>query len=154
MYGFLSFANKTKSYNAINVLKKILNKSSTKEFLIKLNTEDQLFLKGEDSRGIRLDEIGGGYSANTIEGTASYEGKKSKGQPIDRVTLKDTGEFYDSWQIKIELPYIIFIADDVKDGVKLTDEWGINIIGLNEENKRKVEGFLLEEIIKDILSIF
>lgn len=103
----------------------------TKEFqtlVIRLNTEDQLFKEGEDSKGKSLKSIGGGYSPFTIEI------KKSKGQPTDRVTLKDTGAFYQSFDV---IPYkggFRIDADPIKDETNLFKEWGEDIVGLNPEN--------------------
>jgi len=148
----LSIGTKAKSINAIKIAIEILNRRATKELLISLNTRNQLFDKGEDSRGIRLDQIGGSYSINTIEGVEGvYPGKKDLGLPFDRVTLYQTGEFYESFQIKIEWPFIIFIANDLKEGISLNEEWGGHILGLNEENKRFFESFLLEQVIDEIL---
>jgi hypothetical protein len=56
--------------------------------------QDQLFEKGEDGLGQKLIEKNG-YARLTISI------KKLKGQPTDRVTLKDTGDFYESIRINV-----------------------------------------------------
>ncbi len=120
----------------------ILEITRTQEFktlVIKLNTEglptSQLFIKGSDSTGKRLDEIGGSYSPFTIQE------KNKKGQPTDRVTLKDTGDFYMSFDV---IPFkggFIIEADTMKDGDNLEDDWGENIIGLDDENTQIILEF-------------
>ena len=68
--------------------------------------------------------------------------KTEKGQPTDRVTLKDTGEFYNSFitywndtgngEIQID-------ADTIKEGGDdLLIDWGRDIIGLSEESLSKL----------------
>jgi len=50
---------------------------------------------GQDALGQKIVTIGGSpYRARTIKI------KKRKGQPTSRVTLKDTGEFYDTFKVK------------------------------------------------------
>jgi len=125
----------------------VLDITRTPEFktlVIKLNTEglptSQLFLKGQDSTGKDLDKIGGEYSPFTVEE------KKRKGQPTDRVTLKDTGDFYMSFEV---IPFkggFIIEADTTKDGKSLEDDWGENIIGLQDENVQLVIEFYKQAI--------
>ena len=63
------------------------------DYIIELNTIDQLYNRGQDSTGDSIGE----YETATIYGTSKFKGKLEKGQPIDRVTLKDTGAFYESF---------------------------------------------------------
>jgi hypothetical protein len=99
-----------------------------KRLIISLNTEglptSQLYQLGEDSTGRSLGE----YSPFTVRE------KRRKGQPTDRVTLKDTGEFYMSFQV---IPFrggFEITADAEKDDKDLRDVYGEDIIGLNDEN--------------------
>lgn len=127
--------------------------------VIKLNTEgfpsSQLFVKGEDSLGQKL-------KGNTIVTDGDYtpftkEIKREKGQPTDRVTLKDTGEFYMSFRV---IPYrggFEITADGFKQGdistggnVDLLDEFGDNILGLNQENLQILINFYREAISEKI----
>lgn len=55
--------------------------------------------------------------------------KDQKGQPTDRVTLKDTGAFYDSIQVDVSSDSFTIDASDYKTD-KLTDKYGKNIFGL------------------------
>lgn len=105
--------------------------SKDKEFtdlIIKLNTESQLYDQGIDSEGKSLSDIGGGYSPRTIEI------KQEEGQPTDRVTLKDTGEFYRSFRVTFIDGDLLIHANPYKGDVNLYREWGLNIVGLTQDN--------------------
>lgn len=109
------------------------------DYIIFLNTEEQLF-KGKDATGKELEDIGGGYSAFTI----AY--KQTVGQPTDRVTLKDTGVFYKSFEVEIETDKLIIDAYYLKDGEDLRDRWGENLAGLTSESRIKLIEKLLPKL--------
>jgi hypothetical protein len=87
--------------------------------IIRLNTEDQLFQDGVDSTGADLPD----YSDASI----NVYGKRP-----GHMTLKDTGEFYQSFVVRVDRSGINIIADTQKDDKDLL-EYG-EIIGLTEEN--------------------
>ena len=61
--------------------------------------------------------------------------KKEKGQPTDRVTLKDTGEFHRSIFVKFTKDTIIIDSNnDLRD--KLVEKYGATIFGLTKQNKQ------------------
>ena len=122
---------------------KITNNTETKELIIRLNTDEQLF-QGIDSTGRDLDSIGGSYSPLTIEI------KKEKGQPYDRVTLKDTGEFYESFKVNPYKGGFSISADAIKDQDDLTKEWGDDIIGLTDASRNELVNHYRNEIIREI----
>ena len=87
----------------------------------------QLYEDGIDSLGRSL----GRYSPMTIE----Y--KKAAGQPYDRVTLKDTGDFYAGFDLASkEFPFSIE-SSDIKTE-KLKKRFGKNIFGLTNESQTMV----------------
>lgn len=126
----------------------IAKTSAFKRLVISLNTEgeptSQLYELGEDSEGTKLDDIGGGYTIFTI-----YE-KLKFNQPIDRVTLKDTGDFYASFIIKPYKGGFEIDADTFKDGDNLETRWGKNIIGLNDENLQIIINFYKDAIMESL----
>ena len=126
------------------ILQQIFRATELQEMIIELNTQDQLFEKGEDKLGRRLDALGGGYAPYTIDI------KVSKGQPTDRVTLKDTGAFYDSFYVSIPsgADYILIIANPIKDGKDINEEWGGYVIGLQPENMQKIIDYVKEKFIQ------
>jgi len=135
-----SLAKKELDVNAL--LRKIVQKPEIKAFILRLNRQ-QLYNKGEDSKGESLGE----YSPFTIEE------KRSKGQPFDRITLFDSGEFYNSFYIKVSGNEIEILSDPIKDdGTNLLREFGEDILGLTEEDQDKlsemIEPMLAAEILK------
>lgn len=111
-----------------------------KKYIIKLNTIDQLFDDGIDSLGDSLGE----YSPFTVEL------KKIKGQPTDRITLKDTGKFYKTFKIEIKNDSFFINANPIKEDNNLFDDFGNEIVGLTEENQIKVSKIILDNTIKYI----
>ena len=100
---------------------------------------------GIDSTDTRLWDIGGGYAPFTIEI------KQQKGQRTDEVTLRDTGDFYDSMTVYVDRNgEFVIDADFIKDGTDLRSDWGNNILGLNDENLNKfvtdLNRFLIERL--------
>mgnify|MGYP003627929194 CR=1 FL=1 len=145
-----------------NILKDIINldvdqialeiarTTEHKKLVISLNTEglptSQLFELGEDSEGLKLDDIGGGYTLFTI-----YE-KLKFDQPVDRVTLKDTGAFYRTFDVRPFKGGFTIEADTFKDGDNLEDSWGKDIVGLNDDNLNILIEFYKERILEKVRS--
>lgn len=68
--------------------------------------------------------------------------KKKKGQPTDRVTLKDTGSFYR--EIFIDPRKDEFIVDSADEkSAALQEKYGEEIFGLTEQNQ---EGYVSENL--------
>lgn len=133
--------------NENKILKQILNSTELQEEIIYLNTIDQLYNKGQDKLGRSLDSLGGGYSPYTIQI------KQQKGQPIDRVTLKDTGDFYNSWIVVNNDTYIEIIANPMKKGKDINLEWGGYVIGLQPQNMQKIIDEIKDKYIKIVRSV-
>ena len=95
-----------------------------RKLIIDLNTNEQLFEQGIDSKG---DELGT-YSAYT------KSIKQTKGQRTDHITLKDTGEFYKSFRVVLNGSSIQIVANPIKDDTNLFREYGIDIVGLTEDS--------------------
>jgi hypothetical protein len=110
-------------------------------FAIDKNKIEQLYNVGEDSNGNVLES----YTANT------RSIKIRKGQPTDRTTLKDTGEFYDTFKLTFNFDLDFEIS--ANDGDKgLFDRYGKDIIGWTKENTNDIKEYIqkrfLEETIK------
>lgn len=141
----LEVAVRLSKNNPTKTLVKILNKPKIQKFITDLNTKVQLFDQGEDSREVQLSDIGGTYAPSTIRI------KARKGQPSNRVTLKDTGDFHKTFEVIVK-PNANFtiIADTDKDGTDLTNRWGSDIVGLQKDNIDLVMNRLREEYFKII----
>lgn len=113
-----------------------------KDFILELNKE-QLHDDGVRSDGSLI----GQYSEFT------KIMKKRKGQRYDHITLRDRGDFYRSFKLGFKDNELIFDAKAVKmNKGKKTDlfqKYGIDVMGLTDENKEYVLILLKDEIIKD-----
>lgn len=109
--------------------------------IIAWNTYDQLYDKGITATGVSIWDYAP-YSPITIQ----Y--KQEMGQPYDRVTLRDTGEFYQSFYLQIDNEKFAFDAEDWKtrDLLRL---YGDEIMGLTDSNIQRLEDeILLPELME------
>jgi len=150
---FLPIRNLLQSFLKLDldtIALEITRNNTFQSLVIKLNTEglptSQLFNFGEDSLGKKLSgntiAIGGEYTPFT------KQKKQEKGQPTDRITLKDTGAFYMSFKI---IPFkggFEIDADGFKKGLDggagntdLFEEFGEDVLGLNNVNLQTIIEF-------------
>lgn len=106
------------------------------EIALDLNTDSQLFDKGIDANGNLLP---GPYAPFTIDI------KGLKGQPTDRITLKDSGDFHESFFMSATKFPIVIDATDSKRN-ELVGEWGEDIFGLTDESQSSLN----EDILPDL----
>ena len=106
--------------------------------VIHMNAEEQLFEKGENRLGVSISDYQP-YSPITIEE------KRIRGQPYNRVTLRDTGDFESSFFIRYTPDGFEIAASDWKTD-DLVRKYGREIFGLNREN--------LEELIHSYILPF
>jgi hypothetical protein len=113
--------------------------------VLDLNRNDQLYDRGVDNFGGRLSPD---YAPSTIRK------KGKKGQPTDRVTLRDTGVFHRSFFLNYRSDEIEFMAEantkrrDFSLLSWLKSRYGKGILGLTEENIEKLKGYISQEIIR------
>lgn len=132
----------------------IYQQEDVQTLIINLNTQGQLFDKGEDSTGRKLEDIGGPYADSTIEGIpGKFLGKKQLGLPFDRITLFNKGDFHGSFEVIPFLGGFKIQADANKDGTDLTVEWGKNIIGLQNESKAILIKFIRPLLKREVLRL-
>ena len=130
MNDFEKLYKELQRFDVNQILKNVWNTPQVQQFIVALNTEgkssSQLYNLGEDSDGVKLTPP---YSFNTVRI------KIEKGQRADHVTLKDTGSFYESFEVDgFEFGFEITADTIVDSGLDLEDKYGQKIIGLNEEN--------------------
>lgn len=106
------------------------------DVIIDMNTS-QLRDEGINSNSVALPTP---YAPMTIE----Y--KLAKGQPIDRITLYDEGDFQNAFYVKYEQTQFSLWSTDGKTE-QLVKEWGKYIFGLTKENLR----LLIEKDIRPAL---
>ena len=104
--------------------------SENKERIIDLNRETQLFFDGIDSKGKLLQ----GYTNFTISI------KRLKGQVFNRTTLKNTGDFYNSFRLEYDSEkYIVKLFATDEKTPKLIAKYGMNIFGLTPDNRNYLD---------------
>lgn len=106
--------------------------------IIRLNTIDQLEREGLKSDGTYLPD----YSKTSVEVYGKEDG---------HIKLRDTGQFYRSFVVKVDPKGIEIIADTSK-GTSANDDlavrYGIDILGLTEENNNVIVNALINKYIK------
>ena len=105
--------------------------------IIRLNTDEQLYNQGIDSKGVSLGE----YSEVSVEVYLKPEG---------HIRLYEEGDFYDSFTVYVKRDSIEIYANDIKEDVVLTDEYGIDILGLTDDNMNILIDMLRDNYIKQI----
>ena len=119
------------------MLIKVLKEPEVKRWIIEAN-QSQMYEQGIDSEGKNIGE----YTPFT-KGV-----KQSKGQRYDHMTLKDTGDFYKSMLLNIQNDFFDINADAKKTDeygriIDLLEEYGKEILGLTEENLKKLENIII-----------
>lgn len=136
MSGFEKLLIKVNKYDVDKILFEVWSDIKVQLFIEQLNTEgqptSQLMNQGVDSKGVSL----GKYSPFTVQI------KLNKGQRIDHITLKDTGEFYESFDIRPFLKGFIINAQGQKDDDNLFEIYGEEILGLTNENIKILSEFI------------
>lgn len=134
--------NRAKNLDDVKAWLYVLDRES-KDEIIRLNTEEQLFNQGIDAASRSL----GQYTEFT------KKIKRSKGQRIDHVTLKDTGAFYNSFIVIVKTEGLEIFADDASLYDRpLTEVYGIDILGLTDESETKIGLFLLPKYLEFVRS--
>lgn len=110
-------------------------------YIIDMNATEQLFEQGVNNLGVSIDDYAP-YSPYTIEI------KKQKGQPTNRVTLHDEGDFTGSFFIQVGTGLFEIKAADFKTQ-DLIKKYGRQILGLTDENiKELINKYILPDILK------
>ena len=111
-------------------------------YIVDLNSQDQLFDQGVNNLGVSISDYAP-YSPVTIEI------KEAKGQPTDRVTLHDEGDFAQSFYLEVGENQFEIRAGDWKTE-ELIKKYGRQIMGLTDENiARVVWEFIYPDLINN-----
>ncbi len=142
--------------DASQIFNSILTDKGLQRFILDLN-RSQLFV-GEDSLGVKLEKIGGGYSFTTEflnEGLTFTYNPKSKGVEGGTKSkiagqspfLLQTGDYYASYTLILGPDFVRIDSDPQKADNNLEDAYGDNLEGLQDKNLNKIitiirEGFI------------
>jgi hypothetical protein len=143
MWTLEAIARKVLKLNIKDATNVVTDNKSIQYEALRLNRQVQLYEQGVgvDGKKLRSPYARGAsvYAPNT-----EYL-KLEKRQPIDRVTLRDSGAFYQTFNVKKKGTDIIISADTIKEGEDLEDKFG-KVVGLDEESKS-----VLREMSKPIV---
>lgn len=141
------FQQRTK-LDEIQIWLNIADTKEFKDFVIELNTEEQLYLKGVDSTGKLLTNKNTGkttYAPLTIQIKREKGGKAAR---VTNITLFDTGDYYESHEVTVTAQGFEIDADPVKEDTNLFEEWGEEIVGLTDESLQKLITYLLNKYLE------
>jgi len=123
-----------------------LSKPINEAQICELNSEQQLYDYGVNALGVEISSYQP-YAPLTIDI------KTTKGQPSDRVTLRDTGDFHGSFFVKFGKDGLVIDATDSKRD-KLVRKYGKQIFGLTQESKTYVSNEIVKpELLDEIKAI-
>lgn len=108
------------------IVRDIIDSGEVTAFIIDANAEEQLFEQGINRLGVDIMDYRP-YTPLTIAI------KKEKGQPTDRVTLRDEGDFHSSFYLEVGDTQFEIKAADFKTE-DLIKKYGRQILGLTNEN--------------------
>jgi hypothetical protein len=123
---------KFQKININAIMRRVFVDSFVRDFVIERNQE-QLYYRGTDAKGniIRTFRARG----TNVYADKTISIKRGKGQPTDRVTLKDTGSFYKTFKVGIKPEYAEINANfEKKDGGIAANIDITNVLGLTKEN--------------------
>lgn len=110
-------------------------------YIVDMNAEQQLYEQGVNTYGVKIMDYKP-YRPLTIRI------KKEKGQPVDRVTLRDTGDFQSSFYLEVGNEQFEIKANDWKTD-DLIKKYGREILGLTDKNLSElIWGFIYPDILE------
>ena len=122
------------------ILNRFVELPSVQKFILDLNRVDQLFNKGVDSKNRAL----GVYTPFTINS------KNERGVPVPsdfHITLFDTGQFYSTFVIIPGKDFFEIDANPIREESNLFEDFGEDILGLNDENLQILIDFFKETVV-------
>lgn len=109
-------------------------------YIVDLNAQDQLYEEGVNRLGVSIMDYAP-YRPLTIAI------KEQKGQPTNRVTLRDTGDFESSFYLEVSDKQFEVKASDWKTEA-LIKKYGRQILGLTDEN---ISSLIWDYIYPDLM---
>jgi hypothetical protein len=132
MWNLEVIARNVKKLNEESAFQKVIRNPAIQVEAIRLNRDEQLYQRG-------VDIFGNGFRSMYARGSNVYADytiaiKNEKNQPVNRVTLRDTGAMYRTFKTKIVGDELMLDMNTIKDGKDLQNTWG-GIVGLDEYSK-------------------
>lgn len=135
MWNLEAIAKRVLKLNENDALKVVTQNKSIQFNAIRLNRQVQLYQQGVDVDGKKMQS----YKAQGSNVYSNYTImlKEEKGQVTDRVTMRDTGKLYSTFDTKVVKGELILMADTIKEGDDLQDSFG-QFIGLDTDSKNEL----------------
>jgi hypothetical protein len=110
-----------------------------KKFDIREEVKEAIVVTNNDVAKLNRKQLYEGQTANGTPIQPAYTWrtvfyKNIKGQPSDRVTLKDKGDFYNSIKVNVKTDTFDIIATDYKSDA-LHNKYGKSILGMTDVNR-------------------
>jgi len=128
MWKLEAFARNLLKLNEDAAFKKVISDKNIQLEAVRLNTDEQLYIRGVDVHGNKLRSIYARFGKFYADRTIQI--KNEKGQPTDRVTMRDTGAMYKTEKAIIK-------ANELKldmNTYDLEENWG-QFVGLDTVSK-------------------
>ena len=135
MWSLEAFARNFLKLNEDTAFKKVISDKNIQLEAVRLNTDEQLYIRGVDVHGNKLRSIYARFGKFYADRTIQI--KNEKGQPTDRVTMRDTGAMYKTEKAIIKANELKLDMNTIKDGKDLQLEWG-QFVGLDEFSKEQL----------------
>lgn len=129
--------------NRDEILKTIWSDPFVQDFIIDLNTEQQLKI-GKLGNGGDMPEAGPNYLA----AKRAVIGRDNA--PTDKVNLFFSGDFFRTFDIQVTDNGFVIVANTAIYGKDFQDLYGFDILGLNEENIQKLIQFIRDDYQAEI----
>jgi hypothetical protein len=130
----------------------VLTDKGLQEWILNLN-KSQLF-RGEDSLGVKLEQTGGGYSIVTEilnrGRTFTYNGQGQMKLEGNSPFLLDSGDYYNSYNLKLGDGFFVIDSDPQKKDNNLEDKYGNNLEGLQDENLQMLIDVIRKKFIQEV----
>jgi hypothetical protein len=136
-----------------SILEEVLNYQDVKDQIIYLNQDKQLS-EGLDAKGqsiytISSEEQGGNYPYSKY----TVQLRSDKGLQVDAVDLKDTGAFWNTFDVKVTKETTEALADFNKGGDDIRNNFDkkFDFLGLYDENLEIFGQWLLQNYLSERL---
>lgn len=122
------------------IFTEVFSNDELKSYIIGLNTWKQLFEDGVDSHGSFMPY----YRQSTVDIKAGVKIDGTVFSTDDHITLRDSGNWYKSFQVEVSYGFLDIEADPLKG--RNEQRFGDDVIGLNETSRE----ILVEQIQDDV----
>jgi hypothetical protein len=136
-----------KKLNEGKIFVSVMREDKMREFALDLNRFEQLFLNSVDKEGVELPKYSRFTEDVTINKSFTYKGKTRRKTRGDSMFLYDEGDFFKTFNLKVNEDGFSIYANTDKDGKDLR-VYG-DIIGLNYDSIKKLVNELIPKIIQE-----